>query len=68
MRCENELFGNEVNIAFQLGEDIANKDEILLTESAYNVLKDYKGYDLKFYKKVKYTGFTEDSYEVNYKV
>jgi class 3 adenylate cyclase len=33
-----DLFGSEVNLACKLGEDLAKKKEILLTESAYEAL------------------------------
>jgi adenylate cyclase len=33
-----DMFGNEMNLACKLGEDIASKSEILLTENAYNAL------------------------------
>lgn len=56
-----ELFGNELNLAAKLGEDIAQPQEILLTESAFNQLqfhsKNWKkfkqslsGITLTFYK------------------
>jgi class 3 adenylate cyclase len=32
---EHDLFGAEVNLASKLGEDLAKRDEILLTEEAY---------------------------------
>lgn len=35
---ENDIFGFEVNIACKLGEDLAGKSEILLTQSAYAAL------------------------------
>lgn len=35
---DRELYGNEMNLASKLGEDIAGEDEILLTESAHNFL------------------------------
>lgn len=35
----DDLFGDEVNIAFKLGEDIAKKREILLSESALAQLR-----------------------------
>ena len=35
---EKDMFGSEVNIACKLGEDIAGKSEILLTQSAYSAL------------------------------
>jgi len=35
---EEDFFGSEVNIACKLGEDLAGKSEILLTQSAYAAL------------------------------
>lgn len=35
---EKDIFGSEVNIACKLGEDLAGKGEILLTQSAYAAL------------------------------
>lgn len=35
---DNDIFGSEVNIACKLGEDLACKNEILLTSSAYSAL------------------------------
>lgn len=35
---EKDIFGSEVNIACKLGEDLAGKSEILLTQSAYGAL------------------------------
>lgn len=35
---EEDIFGSEVNIACKLGEDVAGKSEILLTQSAYAAL------------------------------
>ena len=35
---EKDIFGSEVNVACKLGEDIARKSEILMTESAYHAL------------------------------
>ena len=44
---ENEdIFGSEVNLASKLGEDLAQRGEILLTESAHNrVEKDRREYE-----------------------
>jgi adenylate cyclase len=38
--ADSDLFGEEVNLASKLGEDIASKGEILLTENALNQLLD----------------------------
>ncbi|NER84728.1 MAG: adenylate/guanylate cyclase domain-containing protein [Leptolyngbya sp. SIO1D8] len=35
---DRDLYGNEMNLASKLGEDIADDDEILLTEAAHNSL------------------------------
>ena len=35
---DRDLYGDEMNLAFKLGEDIAGDDEILLTESAHDFL------------------------------
>jgi class 3 adenylate cyclase len=42
---DSEVFGSEVNIASKLGEDIAKKDEILVSENVYKKLKNK--YDLE---------------------
>ncbi|MDX2241760.1 MAG: adenylate/guanylate cyclase domain-containing protein [Leptolyngbyaceae cyanobacterium bins.302] len=36
---EEDLFGNEMNLASKLGEDLARQGEILLTEAAYRQLQ-----------------------------
>ena len=41
---ESDIFGSEVNLASKLGEDLARREEILLTEAAFGNLE---------------TGFTE---------
>jgi len=35
---DNDLFGDEMNLACKLGEDLAQRDEILLTPSAFGAL------------------------------
>ncbi len=37
---DKDLFGDEVNLASKLGEDIANRGEVLLTESAFSQLQE----------------------------
>jgi adenylate cyclase len=37
---DEDLFGSEVNLASKLGEDLARREEILLTEAAFNRLGD----------------------------
>lgn len=36
---DEDLFGSEVNLASKLGEDLARREEILLTEAAFNRLE-----------------------------
>jgi class 3 adenylate cyclase len=49
LRSKSEgLFGDEMNLASKLGEDIANAGEILMTESAYGQLSEE--YQTKFQK------------------
>jgi class 3 adenylate cyclase len=40
---DDDLFGAEVNLASKLGEDLAARNEILLTEEAYKRLKQQTG-------------------------
>jgi len=35
---DRDLYGDEMNLASKLGEDLAQDDEILLTEAAYQAL------------------------------
>lgn len=47
LNVENaHIYGDEVNLASKLGEDIANKGEVLLTARAFEQVKD-QGRDLK---------------------
>jgi len=62
LRFENELFGDELNMAYQLGENVACKDEILLTASAYNEIKGLKQYELTFHKSLNFSGYKFDCY------
>lgn len=39
---DHDLYGDEMNLASKLGEDLAGKDEILLTEDAHNFLAESK--------------------------
>ncbi|MBW4471622.1 MAG: adenylate/guanylate cyclase domain-containing protein [Stenomitos rutilans HA7619-LM2] len=36
---ENDLYGSEMNLACKLGEDLARRGEVLLTEAAFSQLK-----------------------------
>ena len=39
LELADDFFGDEVNVTFKLGEDVAKRREILLTESCYAALK-----------------------------
>ncbi|HDS09837.1 MAG TPA: adenylate/guanylate cyclase domain-containing protein [Firmicutes bacterium] len=47
----NDVFGDAVNVAYKLGEDLAKDGEILVEEQIYEYLKTYLGY--KFSKKIR---------------
>lgn len=38
--CYSDVYGEEMNLASKLGEDLAGADEVLLTESAFRQLRD----------------------------
>ena len=38
----NDFFGDPVNVASKLGEDIASTGEILITENAFNMIPDFQ--------------------------
>lgn len=42
---DDDMMGNEVNLASKLGEDVAGNGEILLTEAARAALKDDDGFE-----------------------
>ena len=41
---DNDAYGDEMNVACKLGEDLAEQGEILLTASAYAAIKDTKSW------------------------
>ncbi|MDD3627820.1 MAG: adenylate/guanylate cyclase domain-containing protein [bacterium] len=47
----NDVYGDAVNIAYKLGEDLAKDGEILVEEQIYEHLKTFLGY--KFSKKIR---------------
>ncbi len=61
LNYNNDVFGDTVNVASKLGEDLAKDGEILIEEQIYEFLKTYLGY--KFSKKIRKT---ISSIEVNY--
>ena len=45
---DEDVFGEEVNLASKLGEDVAGPGEILLTESAWRAVQDaFQGFDVE---------------------
>ncbi|MCD6578251.1 adenylate/guanylate cyclase domain-containing protein [bacterium] len=60
----DDIFGDPVNIASKLGEDTAEKDEILLSEDAYNGLKNKDKYKFERVKDVKMSGVKIDYYKL----
>lgn len=58
-----DFFGDAVNLASKLGEDVAQKDEILVTENVYEACKD----DFQFEKvEITVSGLQLNSYRVKY--
>ncbi|MGH2813323.1 MAG: adenylate/guanylate cyclase domain-containing protein [Actinomycetota bacterium] len=57
--ANEDIWGNEVNLASKLGEDIAERGEVLMTEAAFDAVEDINavpreinisGIDLTFYR------------------
>lgn len=59
----SDIYGDEVNRASKLGEDIAEPDEILLTRAAADALEDLKGYWLDE-RSARISGIAFDYYAV----
>ena len=49
----DDVFGNEVNIASKLGEDIAEKGEILISEGVYDSIKQSSKFEIVKFKEIK---------------
>ncbi|MBI4656663.1 MAG: adenylate/guanylate cyclase domain-containing protein [Elusimicrobia bacterium] len=64
LRLKDDAYGSAVNVAFKLGEDIAGKDEILVTESAYKTIKDR--FNLKYSRHTTIGGVAFDIYKVEW--
>lgn len=63
---DKDIFGDEVNVASKLGEDIARKGEILLTENAYVQLQE-TGYSVRE-ESVEISGFNMRYHVVQHSV
>ena len=45
---DEDVFGEEVNLASKLGEDVAGPGEVLLTESAWRAVQDaFQGFEVE---------------------
>jgi adenylate cyclase len=64
LRFKDNVYGNTVNIAAKLGEDVASKDEILVTDPVKEKLS--RKYKLKFAKSADIGGRTFDLHKVLY--
>jgi adenylate cyclase len=54
----NDVFGQEVNLASKLGEDIAEEGEILLTESEYQAMGEGFPFSFEAQQRVKTSGIS----------
>ena len=66
LRHGHEIFGDEANAAYKLGEDIARRDEILLTAAAYEKIKETDRYQLAFHKSLNLSDFRFDSHKLEF--
>lgn len=62
----NDVFGQEVNLASKLGEDIAGEGEILLTESAHAALEGDVSFTVEKQKEIATSGVSFAYYKVKY--
>jgi adenylate cyclase len=62
----DDYFGDEVNITSLLGEDVANDCEILITEGAYDYLKEHTDLIMTYVKELKISGIPLKYYSVKY--
>ncbi len=58
----NDVFGQEVNLASKLGEDLAGEGEILLTEGAYLAIGEDAPFDMQRQQEVKTSGISFSYY------
>ncbi|MBI4803336.1 MAG: adenylate/guanylate cyclase domain-containing protein [Elusimicrobia bacterium] len=65
LRFADDAYGPAVNVAFKLGEDVAGKDELLVTGQVNEVIK--KKFRTDYAKHVSIGGATFDVYKVKYR-
>ncbi|MBN1352598.1 adenylate/guanylate cyclase domain-containing protein [candidate division KSB1 bacterium] len=64
LRSDNEIFGDEANAAYKLGEDVAKKNEILLTAAVREKLDDKMEYTIRHHRMLNLSSFCFDSYKL----
>ena len=62
----DDYFGDEVNITSLLGEDIAKDTEILVTEGAYEFLKDNADFTIVYVKDITISSINLKYYRIEY--
>ena len=65
LRFTNDAYGPAVNVAFKLGEDVAAKDELLVSGQVNEMIK--KSFCTDYSKHVTIGGITFDVYKVKYR-
>jgi len=60
----SEVFGDEANAAYKLGEDVAGENEILLTSACHEELKKSDAYIIQFHRRLNLSEFCFDSYKL----
>ena len=65
LRFADDAYGPAVNVAFKLGEDIAGKDELMITAQVNEVVK--KKFRTDYTKHITIGGLSFDAYKVKYR-
>jgi len=65
LRFADDAYGPAVNVAFKLGEDIAGKDELMITAQVNEVVK--KKFRTDYSKHITIGGLSFDAYKVKYR-
>ncbi|HCC47226.1 MAG TPA: hypothetical protein DEQ38_03790 [Elusimicrobia bacterium] len=65
LRFADDAYGPAVNVAFKLGEDIAGKDELMITGQVNEVVK--KKFRTDYSKHITIGGLSFDAYKVKYR-
>lgn len=65
LRFADDAYGPAVNVAFKLGEDIAGKDELMITAQVNEVVK--KKFRTDYSRHITIGGLSFDAYKVKYR-